>query len=423
MTVVPAVLQGRSGPARRSHVVRLPRRQLPAYSPLPLGAVWRTAWRVFGSRGDSRPCFRDLLRAQYAAEQVVLMGSGTQALQHAIHAAGRLVGGELAVALPAFACFDVASAAVGAEARIALYDVDPATLAPDLDSLALTLAGGVRIVVAAPLYGIPIDWEALEACAAAFGAVVIEDAAQGHGALWRNRPLGSLGQLSVLSFGRGKGWTGAAGGALLLRSGSDLTGRNGDITEPLREPGKLTEGRVLLGAAAQSMFAHPSLYALPAALPGLHLGETRYYDPEAPASMTRTAVALLESTRGIAAREALTRRANADFLLERLPSHGPVLRICVAVGSVPGHLRLPIRTRQGLRGFRSPAEAVRLGITRSYPSTLATLPSVRERLVSTTRNWPGADDLVRQLVTLPTHSLLDSEDRDALARLLELYGN
>jgi hypothetical protein len=423
MTVVPAVLQGRSGPAQSSHVVRLLRRQLPAYSPLPLGAVWRTAGRVFGSRGDSRPRFRELLRVQYAAEQVVLMGSGTQALQHAIHAAGRLVGGELAVALPAFACFDVASAAVGADARIALYDVDPATLAPDLDSLALTLAGGVRIVVAAPLYGIPIDWEALEACTAAFGAVVIEDAAQGHGALWRSRPLGTLGQLSVLSFGRGKGWTGAAGGALLLRSGSDLTGRDDYITEPLREPGKLTEGRVLLGAVAQSMFAHPSRYALPAALPGLHLGETRYHDPEALACMTRTAAALLETTPAIAAREALTRRANAEFLLERLPSNGRVQRICAAVGSVPGYLRLPLRTWHGLRGFRSPAEAVRLGITRSYPRTLATLPSARERLVSTPRNWPGADDLVRQLVTLPTHSLLDVEDREALARLLELYGN
>jgi len=415
MTIAPAVLDGR--PARRAQVVRVQRRQLPAYSPLPLGVVRGTARRVFGSREDLRPRVREMLRALYAAEGVVLMGAGTQALQVAIHTASRLVGGPLTVALPAFTCFDVASAAVAAGARITLYDVDPATLAPDLDSLTLTLSGGARIVVAAPLYGMPIAWEALEACTAAFGAVIIEDAAQGHGALWRDRPLGSLGQLSVLSFGRGKGWTGAAGGALLLRRGSDPRGPEGDKAGPWREPGALIECRVLLRAAAQTMFAHPSLYSLPAALPWLHLGETRYHDAEAPACMTRTAAALLESTREIAAREAITRRANAEFLLERLPSDGSLRRICAPVGSVPGYLRLPIRTRRGLIDFENPADARRLGIMRSYPGTLATLPSVRERLVPVTRRWPGAEDLVRQLVTFPTHSLLDAQDRDAFTCL------
>src|SRR5207237_3967531 len=262
-------------------------RQLRACSPLPLKAVWHTARRVFGSRRDSRPHVRDLLRALYAADDVVLTGTGTHALQMAIVAACRLAGKNLTVALPAFTCFDVATAAVGAGARIALYDVNPATLAPDLDSLRLTLSGGARIVVAAPLYGIPIDWEALEACAVDFGAVTIEDAAQGHGALWRDRPLGSLGRLSVLSFGRGKGWTSGSGGALFLRGGSDLSDRNEDTAEQLGEPDGLRECRVLLGMWAQSAFGHPSVYSLPAALPWLHLGETRYHDPEPPVRMTR----------------------------------------------------------------------------------------------------------------------------------------
>src|SRR5439155_883687 len=122
-------------------------------------------------------------------------------------AAATLGGGEPpVVALPAYACYDVATAAVAVNARIALYDVHPATLAPDLASLTATLAEGARIVVVAPLYGMPVDWDAIEQCVAAFGALAIEDAAQGHGASWRGRPLGSLGRLSVLSFSRGKGW-------------------------------------------------------------------------------------------------------------------------------------------------------------------------------------------------------------------------
>src|SRR6266511_5766164 len=132
MTMAPAVLDRR--PAPRAHVVRVQRRQLPVYSPLPLGAVRGTARRVFGSREDLRPRVREMLRALYAAEGVVLMGAGTQALQVAIHTARRLVGGPLTVALPAFTCFDVASAAVAAGARITPSHLAPAPLATDLDS-------------------------------------------------------------------------------------------------------------------------------------------------------------------------------------------------------------------------------------------------------------------------------------------------
>ena len=413
MTVLRAVLNG--SPAPRPQVITHFQRQLPVYSPLPLGAVWRAARRVFRSAEDSRPRARELIRASYAAERVVLTGTGTHALQIALRAASRLVGGDLTVALPAFTCFDVAAAAVGAGARIALYDLDPATLAPDLDSLALTLAGGARIVVAAPLYGIPIDWEALEACTAPFGAVIIEDAAQGHGARWRGRPLGSLGPLSVLSFGRGKGWTGGAGGALLLHRQSDRGARDDAMSPPFLEPGIRSEWRVLLGATAQSALARPSLYSLPASVPWLHLGETRYHAPARPAGMTRTAAALLDITHDVAMRESVMRRANAEFLLERIPCGE---RVGVPSGSVPGYLRLPVRTPRGLAGFRDPAAAFRWGIMRSYPSTLAMLRPVQQRLTQFSR-WPGAEDLVRQLITLPTHSLLKARDRETLVRILE----
>ena len=55
---------------------------------------------------------------------------------------------------------------------------------------------------------------------------------------------------------------------------------------------------------------------------------------------------------------------------------------------------------------------------RSYPSTLAMLPPVQQRLTQSSR-WPGAEDLVRQLITLPTHSLLKARDRETLVRILE----
>src|SRR5690242_11455191 len=78
-------------------------------------------------------------------------------------------------------------------------------------------------------------------------------------------------------------------------------------------------------------------------------------------------------------------------------------------GGTPGYLRLPLRLPRGLAGLADPALARRLGVARGYPGTLAELPEVATRLVRRAR-WPGAEELVRELVTLPTHSLLRLTD-------------
>jgi hypothetical protein len=186
--------------------------------------------------------------------------------------------------------------------------------------------------------------------------------------------------------------------------------------------GTWVELGVLLRAVAQWALGHPSRFRLPASLPWLGLGETRYHDPQPPTGMTRTAAALLEHTRWLAAREALVRRASAQWLLDHLPARPDVLRaVCPPTGSSPGYLRLALRASRGLAGFGDGSRAVRLGVMRSYPSTLAALPQVAARLVRVTGRWPGAEELVRTLVTLPTHSLLTEGDREALAKMLADY--
>jgi dTDP-4-amino-4,6-dideoxygalactose transaminase len=381
-----------------------------------IGAAWRSARLGLRAREDSRPRVRALVRVLFQADDAVLLGSGTQALALALRAAATARGdggeGPQVVALPAYACYDVATAAVAANARIALYDVNPATLGPDLASLTATLAEGARIVVVAPLYGMPVDWDAIERCVERFGALAIEDAAQGHGAFWRGRPLGSLGRLSVLSFSRGKGWTAGRGGALLARGDVPVV----DGTPP--ECGSMGEVAVALMALAQSALGRPGTYGLPAAIPWLHLGETRYREPEKPRAISRTAAALLERTLPLATREAEARRANATALLGRLRSHSDACTILPPPGATPGYLRLPLRLPRGLDALADRSLARRVGVAAGYPSTLAALPQVRQRLVRMGR-WPGAEDLVRELVTLPTHSLVSETNREALVRLLE----
>jgi dTDP-4-amino-4,6-dideoxygalactose transaminase len=390
------------------------RRQLPVHSPISLDAVLAGVTHGLRLRGDPRERLRELLRRRYGQSQVILCGSGTEALQIALRMARGLVGEPTAVALPAFTCFDVGAAAVADGAPITLYDLDPSTLNPDFESLEARLSEGARIVVIAALYGLPVDWDAVERCVAPYGAVAIEDAAQGHGSTWRGKPVGSLGKLSVLSFGRGKGWTGIRGGAVLLHGGLEPPASSAEMRHS-------SELAVLLAAVAQWTLGRPALYALPASIPWLRLGEAYYRKARPPASMVSAAAAILERTLAVSANEAQARRRNAEMMLVGISPSAHVRPVPPLAWATASFLRLPIRLSRGLGGFSDSRRALRLGVAPGYPLTLADLAPVQAQLVGTSDHWLGARELTHQLVTLPTHSLLTAKERAEVLHLVNSY--
>jgi dTDP-4-amino-4,6-dideoxygalactose transaminase len=386
------------------------RHQLPVYSPISLAALARGGGRAGAGREALAP-LEAALASAYDARRVALAQSGTAALQLAIETAIRHRALPRQVALPAFCCYDVATAAVGADCRIALYDVDPVTLQPDLPSLARVLGAGAAVAVAVELYGVPLDWGPLRALADAHGAVLIEDAAQGHGGRWRDRPLGSLGEISVLSFGRGKGWTGGAGGAILLREAFARA------TLPSLAPADPAAGRrVGLRYLAQWIVGRPAVYRIPRSIPALGLGETLYHEPAPPAEMSAFSATVALATLGSAEREAGFRRANAHIYEQALRGLTPFGGVPAPSGSEAGYLRYPVRVPDA-RAVVSPVSNQRLGIAPSYPTTLADLPAVSARRIQAQEPLPGAERLVRELITLPTHSRLTVRER---ARIVEV---
>jgi dTDP-4-amino-4,6-dideoxygalactose transaminase len=387
------------------------RRQLPAYSPITTKAMLGATARALGFGGDPRPRLRNLLVREYGAEAVLLCGSGTQALSFAIHEAlGRVDAGR-PVALPAFSCFDVATAAIAAGVRGLFYDIEPATLAPDQDSLNRVLRAGAGVVVVAPLFGVPVDWDALSALALSQGAVLIEDAAQCQGAQWKGRRVGSLGGIATLSFGRGKGWTGGRGGALLL-SNPDAPPPNGFAPRQL-----LDEAQTLAGLIAQWALGRPDFYGLPHSIPALRLGETVYRAPEPPTLLTRAGAAMLLSTRHAAERESRVRKANARVLLAA--AAGSASRpISIHRDATAGYLRFPLVVRGGVAGLGSVDRVMSLGVAPSYPEILPELRQLGWVHEGPESDWPGARELVRNLVTLPVHSRVSRAEIERIGRMI-----
>ena len=387
------------------------RAQLPVRSPLAMADLGRVAAGWATGVGDPRPALEARLAERFSADEVVLTASGTHALTLALLGAGERMEGRSPVLLPAWTCFDVAAAAVGADVQVLFYDLDPRTLAPDLDSLRRGVEAGGRIVVVNHLYGLPLPWTGIRDVVDSVGGILVEDAAQGAHGGWEGQLLGSLGDFSVLSFGRGKGWTGAGGGALLIRGAGAGDGGGDSRVEPSGR-----EWPTLVKAAAMGVLGVPALYGVPRRLPFLGLGETHYHPPTHPRAMGAVEAALIRASEEAAEAEAGARRRNAAELARRLGEIQGVAIPTPVEGGDPGFLRFPIL----LPPARHPDPALRigLGIGASYPTPLPHLPPLQSRIVGGPWEVPGARELAAEVLTLPTHSGVSTADMDGIMKAL-----
>ena len=397
------------------------RRQLPVYSPVRLRSLLGGALGAVGV-GDPVGALAEGLTEHFGTSDHLLVDSGTSALRLAIEGALKAHGGDT-VALPAYCCYDVATAAVGAGANIRLYDIDPTTLGPDWDSLGGVLSAGVAAVVAVHLYGVPVDMARITRMASASRAIVIEDAAQGIGGSIAGLPLGSVGSLGILSFGRGKGLTGGGGGALLANDEVGLS-----VLNKIRgRPGAGHPGwSGLLRLAAQWLLGRPSVYGIPASLTWLGLGETRYKEPWEPRGIARGHAAALLSNWDVSMAEAEARKRNAAEFSRWIGGSEPKpATIRPDVNRVHGAvLRLPVLL--DVEALSSPVvdRLAQAGVVAGYPKPLDSIPDVRASLASEA-NRPGASRLARDLMTIAVHGQSGPDQvRSAIAAIgpIELAG-
>ncbi len=373
------------------------RHQPPVSSTITARSLVRAIAPALGAGAGELSILGTELQRAFGANSVALVDSGTSALAIALTATAH-VGG--VVALPAYACVDVGAAAIFAKLRVRLYDIDPVTLSPDLESVSRVLSHGVDAIVVAHLYGYPANVPGVAALAASHGVSVIEDAAQSAWGMLLETRLGAFGPLSVLSFGRGKGMTGGGGGALL-----GFGAREAAMIESAssRLLGAKSCVRTLAFAKAQWLLGRPSLYGIPSAIPGLHLGETIYHPAHEPRAITRVSASLVRDALSRAEADLAVRQRHAEELGRSVDRAKGLLAIRAIPGSNPGYLRLPVRVTDARRVQHA------LGVVRGYPNTLADLTELRPFLVGDEK-ISGARDLQRTLVTLPTHGMLTAAD-------------
>ncbi len=163
----------------------------------------------------------DFARACGAAHAIGV-GNGTDAIELVLRALGIGAGGEVLV--PANTFIATALAVLRAGARPVLVDCDAHHLI-DPERLAAAVTPRTRAILPVHLFGQLADMEAVAAVAAAHGLLVLEDAAQAHGARRQGRPAGSFGRAAAFSFYPGKNLGAYGDAGAVVTSDDALAGR------------------------------------------------------------------------------------------------------------------------------------------------------------------------------------------------------
>ena len=142
--------------------------------------------------------FEEEFAAYCNRKYAVGVNSGTSALQLALIALGVGRGDEVITAANTFIATTEAISHAGASVR--LVDIDPESYTIDPSKIEEAITERTKVIIPVHLYGQPADMDPILKIAAKHGLKVLEDAAQAHGAEYKGRKVGSLGDAAAFSF-------------------------------------------------------------------------------------------------------------------------------------------------------------------------------------------------------------------------------
>src|SRR5579859_1157775 len=170
-------------------------------------------WGGYPFPNDEARAFAAAFARRHGARFGVCAANGTVTLEVALKSCGVGPGDEVIV--PAYTWGGTVAPVLFAGAVPVFADVDPGTYCLDPRAAEAALTGKTKAIIAVHLAMGMADMDALAALAERRGLKLIEDCAHAHGARWKGRGAGSLGDAGSFSFQTSKLMTAGEGGALI----------------------------------------------------------------------------------------------------------------------------------------------------------------------------------------------------------------
>jgi perosamine synthetase len=169
-----------------------------------------TGW--ISSEGPFVTEFENKLASSVNRKHGIAVSSGTAALDVAIESLGITEGDE--IIMPTFTIISCINQIIRTGATPILVDSDPLTWNMDIHQVESKISSRTKAIMIVHIYGLPVDLNPILSLAAQHGIKVLEDAAEMHGQTYHNKPCGSFGDISILSFYPNKHITTGEGGMI-----------------------------------------------------------------------------------------------------------------------------------------------------------------------------------------------------------------
>ncbi|KAF5428515.1 perosamine synthetase [Candidatus Methanophagaceae archaeon] len=189
-----------------------------------IAAVTRVLESGMLAQGEVVEEFEDKFAVYIGTDYAIATNSGTSALHTALAAQGIKEGDE--VITTAFSFFATASCVLMQNATPVFVDIDPKTYNIDPALIEAKISDRTKAIIPVHLYGQPCEMREIMDIAKANNLAVIEDAAQAHGAEYKAKKVGAIGDIGVFSFYSTKN--------IITGEGGMITTNNEEIAERAR---------------------------------------------------------------------------------------------------------------------------------------------------------------------------------------------
>lgn len=380
---------------------------------------------------------RTFLKKWTSDSQFFLVSSGSAALTLSLRSLSH-DSKRAEVLLPAYTCPSLIASVIKAGLEPVLCDLKPYSFQMDLNHLASKIGPNTLAVIAVHLFGIPDDILALKELTQKKGIILIEDAAQAFGnrltsdssplnprssVLTAHQYLGLFGDLSILSFGRGKPLSLLSSGAVIVNN-SELYESLNKVYQSLQNMNPLLFlPQYFLSLFLYSIFYHPRMHWFPKCLPWLRIGET-FFTLDFEITKIGQKVITLGNSLFEKFREIRKIRLDLTKLYkERLSQFQEEFEFFPEYdGNDIALLRFPIIFKRIEKRDKILAylKDKGLGATGSFPVPLNELEGVPPYLKGNA-SYPNAKFISERILTLPLHSHVKMKHIDQICQIIKKH--
>jgi perosamine synthetase len=420
--------------------MRLRRTLPPAAAPIYLRDILSGISALYHGRQELAR-FKYELKDYFGVQHCFLVSSGKAALTLILSALKELHPNKNKVLIPAYTCYSVPSAIVRACLKIKLCDMDPETLDFNYNQLSKIIHPPntqlnqlnqlnepnepkqlnepnepkqpnkpFLAIIPAHLFGIPSDIERLRLLLGNAEIVIVEDAAQAMAGKQNDKKLGTFGDVSFFSLGRGKALSTVEGG-IILTNRDDIARKISKILNHIAGYNVVELVKLISEALSLSLLMRPTLFWLPKSLPFLSLGATIYDSNFKIRQMTSFQAGMAKSWRNKISKFQNCRAKNSiawTNLIKSLDTNE-----LSAINHPPDSdlIRFPIRVDNLSlkKAILSQSEQKGLGIMPGYPDSINGIKQLRD--VFPNQEFPVAKEYSQKLLTLPVHPYVSKRDR------------